>query len=63
MSTSAYHGGQRRVQAGLCLAVICIAVLVAATVIDKTDLQVHPTLQPAGETQRGTRLGFNSKIF
>lgn len=38
MSTSVYHGGQGRVQAGLCLAVICIAVLVAAAVIDKTDL-------------------------
>lgn len=38
VDTSPYHGGQRRVQAGLSLAVICIAVLVAATVVDETDL-------------------------
>lgn len=42
-----YHGGQRRVQAGLRLAVVCIAVLVAAAVIDEADLKVHATLQPA----------------
>lgn len=48
-SPCAYHGGQRCVQAGLRLAVIRIAVLVAAAVIDKTDLQVHAALQPAGE--------------
>lgn len=55
-----YHGGQGCVQAGLRLAVIRIAVLVAAAVIDKTDLQVHAALQPAGERkerdeQRTTR--------
>lgn len=33
-----YHGGKRRVQAGLRLAVVCIAVLVAAAVIDEADL-------------------------
>ena len=49
-----YHGGQRRVQAGLCLAVIRIAVLVAPAVVDKTDLEVHPTLQPA--THRNTSM-------
>jgi len=48
VNTGAYHGGQRRVQTGLCLAVVGIAVLVAAAVVDKTDLEVHPTLQPAG---------------
>lgn len=48
MRIHAYHGGQRCVQAGLGLAVICITVLIAAAVIDKTNLQVHPALQPAG---------------
>lgn len=37
-SQCSYHGGEGRVQAGLCLAVVCIAVLVAAAVVDKADL-------------------------
>lgn len=35
---TSYHRRQRCVQTSLCLAVICIAVLVAAAVIDETDL-------------------------
>ncbi len=41
-----YHGRQRCVQAGFCLAVVCIAVFVAAAVIDEADLQVHSALKP-----------------
>ena len=47
-----HHGRQGGVQAGFSLAVVCIAVLVTAAVIDKADLQVHPTLQ-AGQKQTG----------
>jgi hypothetical protein len=47
-----YHGRQGGVQAGFGLTVIGITVLITATVIDKADLQVHPTLQ-SGEKQRG----------
>lgn len=39
-----YHGGQGRVQAGLSLTVVGIAVLVTAAVVDKAYLEVHPTL-------------------
>lgn len=44
MGSWTYHGRQWRVQAGFCLAVIGVAVLVAATVVHEADLQVHPTL-------------------
>lgn len=47
-----YHRGQGGVQAGLRLAVVGIAVLVAAAVVDEADLEVHPTLQPAGKYRR-----------
>lgn len=39
-----HHGRQGGVQAGFRLTVISIAVLITATVIDETYLQVHPTL-------------------
>lgn len=41
-----YHRWERCVQAGLRPAVLSIAVFVAAAVVDKTHLQVHPTLAP-----------------
>lgn len=44
MGSRTYHGRQRRIQAGFCLAVIGVAILVAATVIHEANLQVHPTL-------------------
>lgn len=44
MATWTYHGGQGRVQAGLSLTVVGIAVLVTAAVVDKAYLEVHPTL-------------------
>lgn len=47
-----YHWGQWGVQAGLGLAVVGIAVLVAAAVVDEADLEVHPALQPAGKYSR-----------
>lgn len=50
--TRPYHWGQGGVQAGLRLAVVGIAVLVAAAVVDEADLEVHPALQPAGRERR-----------
>lgn len=47
-----YHGRQGGVQAGLSLTVVCIAVLVAAAVVDKAYLKVHPALQ-SGRKQTG----------
>lgn len=47
-----YHGRQGGVQAGFSLAVIGIAVLVTAAVVDEAYLEVHPTLQP-GQKQTG----------
>lgn len=44
MGSWTYHGRQRRVQAGFCLAVVSVAVLVAAAVVHEANLQVHPTL-------------------
>lgn len=47
-----YHWGQGGVQAGLRLAVVGVAVLVAAAVVDEADLEVHPALQPARKCRR-----------
>lgn len=52
MAVWTYHGRQGGVQAGFSLAVVGIAVLVTAAVVDETYLEVHPTLQP-GQKQTG----------
>lgn len=51
-SEGAYYRRQRCVQTGLRSAVLCIAVFItAAAVVDKTHLQVHPSLQPEREKE------------
>lgn len=47
-----YHRRQRRVKASLCPAVLSIAVLITAAVIDEAHLQVYTILKPkAGPKQ------------
>ena len=58
-SSETHHGRQGGVQTGFRLAVISIAVLITAAVVDKANLQVHPTLQ-AG--QKHTEHSFHSAI-
>lgn len=55
----AYHRWQRRVQTGLCPAVLSIAVFITAAVINKTHLQVHPTLQPERKNTKKNMRGEN----